>query len=162
MVNENASAMLDDFALWSLSRSILCWLATTDENGQPNVSPKEIFDLSNDNYLLIANIASPKSATNIRKNPSVCVSFVDVFVQKGIKIYGTASLIRSGEQGFQELSRPLTDLAGDRFRFSSLFRVEINAVEPIVAPSYRLYPDTLEADQVASAMKRYGVRPLDA
>ncbi len=152
--------MLDDFALWSLSRSVLCWLATTDEQGQPNVSPKEIFDLSNDNYLLIANIASPKSASNIRKNPAVCVSFVDVFVQKGIKIYGTATVLRSGEPHFDEFSRPLMDLAGERFRFSSLFRVEMTSVEPIIAPSYRLYPDTKEEDQIASAMKRYGVRPL--
>lgn len=160
MVNENARAMLDDFALWCLSRSVLCWLATTDESGQPNVSPKEIFDISNDSYLLIANIASPKSASNIRRNSAVCVSFVDVFVQKGMKIYGSATVLHSSDPQFAELARPLQDMAGDRFKFSSLFRVEMTSVEPIIAPSYRLYPETQEADQVASAMKRYGVRPL--
>ena len=38
---------------------------------------------------------------------------------------------------------------------------EIFKCEPILAPSYRLYPDeTTEQAQVASAMRAYGVQPL--
>ena len=66
-----------------IERSVLCWLATADAAGVPNVSPKEIFVPFGDDHLLIANIASPESVKNIRGNPHVCVSFVDVFVQKG-------------------------------------------------------------------------------
>ena len=40
--------------------------------------------------------------------------------------------------------------------------VQALAVEPIVAPSYRLYPDdTNESSQMASALKTYGVHRSD-
>jgi predicted pyridoxine 5'-phosphate oxidase superfamily flavin-nucleotide-binding protein len=43
-------------------RSVLCWLATADESGQPNVSPKEVFAVADDKHIVVANIASPGSA----------------------------------------------------------------------------------------------------
>jgi hypothetical protein len=36
----------------AVHRSVLCWLATTDANGQPNVSPKEIFALTDDEHIV--------------------------------------------------------------------------------------------------------------
>ncbi|MGP5019843.1 ANTAR domain-containing protein [Vreelandella alkaliphila] len=52
----------------SVERSVLCWLATSDENGQPNVSPKEVFAVADSQNIVVANIASPRSAKNIRAN----------------------------------------------------------------------------------------------
>jgi len=38
--------------------------------------------------------------------------------------------------------------------------MEVQAIDPILAPSYRFYPEaTTEDDQIASAMRRYGVQP---
>lgn len=64
-----------------LGGCVLCWWATADEQGQPNVSPKEVFAVVDDQHLLIANIASPVSVRNIQHNPKVCVSIIDIFVQ---------------------------------------------------------------------------------
>lgn len=44
-----------------LERSVLGWLATVDQQGHPNVSPKEIFAAWDDRTVLIAHIASPLS-----------------------------------------------------------------------------------------------------
>jgi hypothetical protein len=60
-----AVLMLSPEVQESATRSVLCWLATVDEVGQPNVSPKEIFAGFDSNHLVIANIASPKSGRNI-------------------------------------------------------------------------------------------------
>ncbi|MFK5037181.1 pyridoxamine 5'-phosphate oxidase family protein, partial [Klebsiella pneumoniae] len=62
-----------------IDKSVLCWLATSNRQNEPNVSPKEIFTYKDDKTLLIANIASPNSIANINENPNVCVSFVDIF-----------------------------------------------------------------------------------
>jgi len=43
---------------------VLGWLATVNANGEPNVSPKEIWKFDGVDRLLIANIASPTSASN--------------------------------------------------------------------------------------------------
>lgn len=145
--------------LAALQKNILCWLATVDADGCPNVSPKEIFCAHGRDTLLIANIASPGSARNLAAHAAVCVSFVDPFVQKGFKLKGRARLVESGARDFDALAAPLARLAGPRFPFTSLFAVEIAAVEPIVAPSYRFYPETSESQQIEAAMRAYGVRP---
>lgn len=144
----------------SATRSVLCWLATVDEAGQPNVSPKEIFAGFDSNHLVIANIASPKSVRNIGANPRVCVSFVDVFVQKGFKVIGIARNVSRQDPEFPIWSAPLEAKAGPRFRIHSVLVIRAVAVEPILAPSYRLYAtETTEESQVASAMRTYRVRP---
>jgi hypothetical protein len=39
--------------------------------------------------------------------------------------------------------------------------VKVGQAHPILAPSYRFYPDsTTESAQIAAAMKAYGVRPI--
>ncbi|WP_395667793.1 pyridoxamine 5'-phosphate oxidase family protein [Rhodoferax sp.] len=140
-------------------RSVLCWLATVDSVGQPNVSPKEIFAVLDVNHLVIANIASPTSVRNMVANPLVCVSFIDVWVQKGYKVVGRARNVRAQDPDFATWASPLLAQAGPRFPIHSVVVVEATAVEPIIAPSYRLYPDdTTEAAQVESALRTYGVR----
>lgn len=150
--------LLDDAVLSAMKRSVLCWLATVGPDGCPNVSPKEIFCAYGPRTLLIANIASPGSAGNIAHNPAICVSFVDPFVQKGFKLKGNGRVVKKTEEEFESLAGPLAKLAGPRFPFASLFVIDIASVEPIVAPSYWMYPDTSESQQIDSAMKTYGVR----
>lgn len=49
--------MLTDDVLHYIDRSVLCWLATVDATGAPNVSPKEVFCAYGASTLLVANIA---------------------------------------------------------------------------------------------------------
>lgn len=139
-------------------KSVLCWLATCDDNGQPNVSPKEIFAIADGEHILVANIASPKSTKNIRVNQKVCLSFVDVFVQKGFKILGTATEVKASTPDYTRWAAPLLAMAGDRYPIHSVFVIKAASVEPIVAPSYRYYPmETTEESQIQSALRTYGV-----
>ena len=152
--------MLSSEVLNYASRSVLCWLATVDENGQPNVSPKEIFAVFDSEHLVIANIASPMSVRNIGVNPRVCVSFIDVFVQKGFKVIGTARNVLRNDVEFSCWAEPLQLKAGPRFPIRSVLVVQAHSSEPILAPSYRLYPaETTEQSQAVSAMRAYGVQP---
>lgn len=151
--------MLEASVHESIERSVLCWLATVSAEGQPSVSPKEVFAAFGSDSIVIANIASPNSARNIRANPRACVSFVDVFVQKGWQVRGTASVLRAGDDAYDAIERILLEITAGAFPFKSVFRVLAEDVREIIAPRYRLYPKTTEADQIASAMTRYGVRP---
>ncbi len=134
---------------------MLCWLATVDPSCMPNVSPKEIFCLHGERELLIANIASPQSVRNIRSNPNVCVSFVDVFVQKGFKLKGAAVVVESGHPRFDEMEAPLKEMTGGAFPIQSVICVHILSAESIVAPSYRLREGTTEESQAIAAQKAY-------
>jgi uncharacterized protein len=138
-----------------LKRSVLCWLATIGEDGSANLSPKEIFVTTDDDRILIANIASPISVRNIKHNPNVCLSFVDVFVQRGFKVNALAKVIEKSDPRFEQELGPLKQIAGQKFPIHGIIELEVQRIAPILAPRYRLYPDTTEAAQVGRAVKTY-------
>ncbi|MCW5698244.1 MAG: pyridoxamine 5'-phosphate oxidase family protein [Rhodospirillales bacterium] len=124
-----------------ISRSVLCWLATSSSDA-PSVSPKEMFGLSSDGDVLIANIASPRSRRNIEQNPNVCVSVLDIFSQKGAQIHGTANLHPENGQSYRELLPELVAAVGeniplDLFRVRDIIQVRPTSVSKIIAPSYK-------------------------
>lgn len=153
--------MFTDDVRRAVDQSVLCWLATVDGEGQPNVSPKEMFYAVGDREIHIAEIASPVSRRNIQGNHKVCVSFVDVFRQKGYKIHGDARMVCEDAGDFEALAAPLQKMAGPEFKVRGVVVVEAIRATPIVAPSYRLYPDRTEAEQIRNAFRTYGVRAVE-
>lgn len=148
--------ILNDQIRQAAHDSVLCWLATVDTTGQPNVSPKEAFVPFGES-LLIANIASPQTVKNISTQPLVALSFVDVFVQKGYQLKGRARVVKETDHDFASLAAPLQELTAGRFPFSSLIELSVQEVKTITAPSYYLYPDTTEQQQISSALQTYRV-----
>lgn len=141
-----------------IDQSVLCWLATVSEEQQPNVSPKEIFASYGEEHIIIANIASPQSLRNIKQQAKVCLSFIDILVQKGYQLKGKASIIKKGQPEFELLEQVLLQLTGGKFPFSSITKIKVESAKPILAPRYLLFPDTTEEQQIKSAQKMYKLR----
>jgi len=140
-----------------INRSVLCWLATVSTENVPNVSPKEIFDHYESDKIIIANISSPQTVKNIKRNNNVCVSFIDILVQKGFQIKGKAEIIGKTDSDFEEMEKVLTKMTGGKFPFATITKITIGQVKPIIAPKYLLYPETTEKEQIESAKKAYGI-----
>lgn len=151
--------MFNDAVFEDIANSVLCWLATVGEDGQPNVSPKEIFTAHGSDALLIADIASPVSVRNIAHNPLVCVSFVDVFAQRGFKIAGRARLVEREDPEFATFGPILADLAGPDFPVRRAIHVTATRVSRVRAPSYTLFPDRTVEEQRERGYATYRVRP---
>jgi len=147
--------MNDDIKKY-IDQSVLCWLATASKENTPNVSPKEVFTYF-ENDIIIANIMSPQSAKNIKENPNVCLSFIDILVQKGYQVKGAAEVISKHQPEFETLKQPLLKITEGKFPFASIFKISIESTKPIIAPKYMLYPETTEEDQIASAKRVYGI-----
>ena len=143
----------------SINESVLCWLATVDGEGMPNASPKEVFTHYGDE-IIIGNIASPESERNISLSGYACVSFINVFTQKGYKVKGCAVVLVEGEDGYNERYKQLDPIVGDKFQITNIFCIMTETVQEIVAPSYHFYPNTTERSQIESAYKQYGVKGL--
>ena len=140
----------------SINTSVLCWVATVSKENMPNVSPKEIFTYHK-NSIIIANIASPQTIKNIKHNQNVCVSFIDVLVQKGYQLKGKAIIVSKADDEFDNLSVDLLKMTGDKFPFNEIININIESAKPFIAPKYILYPETTEAKQIKSAKKSYGL-----
>ncbi|MDZ7880198.1 MAG: pyridoxamine 5'-phosphate oxidase family protein [Saprospiraceae bacterium] len=145
----------------SINKSVLCWLATADKSNLPNVSPKEMFTFEGDSTLLIAHIASPNSLKNIKVNPQVCVSILDIFVQKGYQFKGYATIIDHKHPLFAAKAQLIIDLFGTTYPFTQLIDIDIQEVKPIIAPSYLLFPESTEESRIANAMTSYNVQPIN-
>ena len=141
----------------SINKSVLCWLATASTENVPNVSPKEIFDYYKTDRIIVANIASPQTVRNIKQNKNVCVSFIDILVQKGFQVKGKAKIIKKTDSEFLEMERILTEMTGGIIPFATITEITIGQVKPIIAPKYILFPETTEKEQIESAKKMYGI-----
>ncbi|WP_273565460.1 pyridoxamine 5'-phosphate oxidase family protein [Maribacter halichondriae] len=137
-----------------INRSVLCWLASVSTENVPNVSPKEIFNYYGTDKIIIANIASPQTIRNIRQNENVCLSFIDILVQKGFQLKGKARIIGKTDSEFLEMEKILTEMTGGNFPFATITEITLVQVKPIIAPKYMFYPETTEAEQIESAKKR--------
>ena len=140
--------------------AVLCWLATVDSRIRPSVSPKEIYAEIGADHLVIADIASARSVRNIRANPAVCVSMIDIFLQRGRKLEGMAEIIAADHPDFAALAAPLLEKTGGAFPIRHVISVRVDRTSPILAPSYVLYPDRGEAEMRADAYRTYGVQPI--
>lgn len=74
----------------------LGFVATVCPDGTPNLSPKGTTAVWDDDHLVFANIRSPGTIANLRRNASVEVNVVDPFVRKGYRFKGVASVLESG------------------------------------------------------------------
>ena len=140
--------------------AVLCWMATSDDAGRPSVSPKEMFLVYDAERLLIAEIASPRSMRNVRQNAQVCVSVLDIFLQRGHKMEGTCRIVSPEDADFEELSAPLQEMAGS-FEVRHVFELTVTRLTPILAPSYVKHPERTEDYFRENAYQAYGVRPAE-
>jgi predicted pyridoxine 5'-phosphate oxidase superfamily flavin-nucleotide-binding protein len=74
----------------------LGFFATVCPDGSPNLSPKGTIAVWDDDHLVFANIRSPGTLANLRRNAGVEVNVVDPFARKGYRFKGTASILESG------------------------------------------------------------------
>ncbi|WP_458146150.1 pyridoxamine 5'-phosphate oxidase family protein [Bradyrhizobium sp. UFLA05-109] len=100
----------------AIDASVLCWLATVDAEGQPNVSPKEIFCMGEGaNEVLVAEIASPVTRRNVSGHPKVCLSAIAGETIRPCKTASGSSNGPTSERhrpvGNESLRRPISRLA---------------------------------------------------
>jgi len=72
-------------------------VATASKAGKPNVSAKGSLRVLDDEHVLFADIASPRTIANITENPQVAVICLDAASRKGCRIWGTGEILNSGE-----------------------------------------------------------------
>lgn len=97
------------------------------------------------------------SITSPHPNPNICLSFIDILIQKGYQIRGHAKIITSSDDAFLAMHQYLSKMTDGQFPFSSIIVITPIHAKPIIAPRYVIFPDTTEAEQVKSAKKMYSL-----
>ena len=96
-------------------------IATASKDGKPNISPKGSFRVLDDEHVVFADIASPRTMLNLRENPQISVIVFDRATRKGCRIWGRAEILDSGDL-FDAIS---TEFAPRGMKVKHLVKVSI-------------------------------------
>ena len=72
-------------------------IATASKQGKPNVSIKGSFRVLDDEHVVFADIASPRTMANLSENPQLAAIVFDPATRKGCRIWGKAEIVDSGD-----------------------------------------------------------------
>lgn len=118
----------------------LGYIATVSPDGTPNLSPKATLRVWDDDHIIFANIASPGTMVNLRQNPAIEINMVDVFLRKGYRFKGTASILEPGVQFDDAMKLYNGGANGTQSGVVSLIRgfvlVKVTRALPVVSPGY--------------------------
>lgn len=84
-------------------------IATASKAGKPNVSPKGSFRVLDDEHVIFANIASPRTMANIKQNPQLTAIIFDRSTRRGCRIWGRAEILDRGDL-FDSISAEFTPM----------------------------------------------------
>jgi predicted pyridoxine 5'-phosphate oxidase superfamily flavin-nucleotide-binding protein len=121
-------------------RQRLGYVATVNEDGSPNLSPKGTTTVWDDDHLVFADIRSPGTVANLRGDARVEINVVDPMIRKGYRFRGTGEVFDSGPRydevvaWYERQGVQAWDEAGRRIR--AVVLVQVEEVRPLVSPAY--------------------------
>ncbi len=101
------------------------FVATASKTGKPNVSAKGSLRILDDEHVLFADVASPRTIANIKENPQVSVICLDTATRKGCRIWGKGEVLNSGEL----FNKIVTELASRNMKVRNVVEISVEEVE---------------------------------
>ena len=132
----------------------LGFVATVCPDGTPNLSPKGTTAVWDDDHIVFADIRSPATVSNLRRNPSTEINVVDPMVRKGYRFKGVATVLTEGAlfERILDFYRAERNHDDSRIKIRSFVLVKIEEALPVVSPAYDL---GMSEEQVREKMQRY-------
>ena len=128
---------LPQSAIQTIEMWRLGFVASVTAGGRPNVSPKGTFIVLDEQPIAFGEIRSPQTLTNIQNNPELEINFVDQFTRKGVRIRGSAELVRRDTDAFNQIINEWISIWGDLAeRINVIVKIPVDQVKPLTTPPY--------------------------
>jgi predicted pyridoxine 5'-phosphate oxidase superfamily flavin-nucleotide-binding protein len=101
------------------------FVATASKTGKPNVSAKGSLSILDDEHVMFADAASPRTVANIKENPQVAVICLDAATRKGCRIWGRGEILNSGEL----FNKVATQGASRNMKLNNVVKISVEEVE---------------------------------
>ena len=137
----------------------LGFVATVAPDGTPNLSPKGTTTVWDDNHLVFADLASPGTMANLRKNPAVEINVVDPVTRTGYRFRGDAEVHLEGPVFDDVVAFYQRERALDPQRVRGVAIVAVTRAAALVSPSYDagLSRDEIMARSLQRLERTYGI-----
>lgn len=142
-----------------IRRAILGFVATVNADGTPNLSPKASL-LARGNELFFADIASPRTIANLRRNSVIAINVVDIFSRRGYRFNGNATVLAPGHPDYDFVAKWVWEVNGEDYPVNAVVRTVVTEAIPLHSPAYEFGPGITEQGLRDVYLSKYGVQPL--
>ncbi|MFL9860932.1 pyridoxamine 5'-phosphate oxidase family protein [Paraburkholderia madseniana] len=143
-----------------IKRAILSFVATVNEDGTPNLSPKASLTVSN-GVLYFADIASPGTIRNLKRNPAVEINVIDIFERRGYRFKGHASIVPPSDDEYAMIADWVRATNGREYPVDHVVRIETISITPLLSPAHAFAEPARSQDEIRNAYyQKYGVKPI--
>jgi len=125
LVKEVIMAKLTEEAKKAIGEIRPALVATASKAGKPNVSAKGSLRVLDDEHVVFADIASPRSVANIKENPQVAIICLNPQERKSCRIWGKGEVLDSGPV-FDEISAAMDKM---NMKVRNVVRIAVEEVE---------------------------------
>ena len=115
---------------------MLGFVASVDDDGTPNLSPKGTMVVLDDDHIIFANIRSPNTVANLHRNPVIEINFVDPFARTGYRFKGKADYIEKGSKEFTKLYDKFKKWDDLRQNIQGIVKLKVERALPLSRPAY--------------------------
>ncbi len=113
----------------------LCFAATVNADGRPNLSPKGTIRIWDDTSLFFLDIASPGTRANLGERPWMELNVVDHLSRRGYRFSGPA-VLHARDAVFDEACRRVFGEEKARYPVAAAVVLQIEHAAPLVSPGY--------------------------
>ena len=117
-----------------VNKQKLGFIATVCPDGTPNLSPKGTTIVWDDEHIVFADIHSPGTVNNLLANPSIEINVVDIFIRKGYRFKGVATVFSEGPL-FEDVIT-FFRAAGSNHVIKNIVSVKVDRMLEVTSPAY--------------------------
>ncbi|KIU18281.1 pyridoxamine 5'-phosphate oxidase family protein [Mycolicibacterium llatzerense] len=126
-----------DHDMWDIIESAkLAFVATVNQDGSPNLSPKGSLHVYDDDRVAFMDIASPGTIENLARNPRIEIVVIDLLRRRGYRFSGAAEVHSPGSSVHAWLNHWLQDRNGPGYPANHAVVLKIEQVRPVFSPAY--------------------------
>ncbi len=143
-----------------IRQAILSFVATVNADGTPNLSPKASLTVW-EGALYFADIASPRTILNLKRNPAIEINVVDIFQRRGYRFAGRAVILSPGDGAYLAIADWVRATNGPEYPVDHVVKVEVTSVTPLLSPAHVFADPPRSQDEISATYhQKYGVRPV--
>lgn len=143
-----------------IKRAILSFVATVNDDGTPNLSPKASLTVRN-GVLYFADIASPATIRNLKRKPAVEINVIDIFERRGYRFKGHASILPPGDDEYSMIADCVRSTNGPEYPVDHVVRIETLSISPLLSPAHVFAEPARSQDEIRKTYyQKYGVKRI--
>lgn len=143
-----------------IKQAMLSFVATVNEDGTPNLSPKASLTVMN-GVLYFADIASPRTIMNLKRNPAVEINVVDIFQRRGYRFRGDALVLLPGDGEYRMIAEQIRSLNGPEYPVDHVVKIKTTLITSLLSPAHVFAAPPRSQEEIKSTYyQKYGVKPI--